>query len=822
MCILGKSRLSKAVVFLAVSIMLILSGCQSAPKEKEVILLEEDSKLYTNSFKLDQEWEDYGIGDPFIMRYNGKFYLYCSTKDWRPGIKAWSSKNLVDWSYEGLVTEDPITTGAYAPEVVYWNGSFYLYTSPAGQGHYVLQSDSPTGPFVVKTDNLGNSIDGSVFIDDNGKWYFTNAGTQGIVAHEMPDPFTIDIGITTNAFLGHWTEGSMIWKRNGLYYMTYTGNHVFSNGYRVNYAVSKNGPFGDYTIPSNNPIIINVKDEFKGLGHSATVLGPDMDSYYITYHNLIGHSAEGPPVRELNIDRLAYNGDKLVVFGPTNDHKQPAPAMPTVYGWLSEDRLSDQWEKTESADGEKVLSKGTTDGIFIAEYNFRLNDTNAAAGNSAIAALFSYVDEANYAAVKLLPSKHELQYVTMRNGTEQQVAQAELPKEFDYSKLHTIRVEQREDSVLVFFDGMKKLEESASAPAGGKIGYIAVDSKPIYEFTAFTNEADGSSDFEAYKPVPGSIEAVHYLKEAERGFHMEQKHSESSSFRKPDGVPIHKLDDGSYSVSLQQSGDWLKYKLNVKDTAKYGIGLTLQKPKKGVVIEWSIDGGEAVKTKIKADDPAFIEDTAKLRIGTIDISAGFHELKVQLKSGVVELQSFELFAVDMLDKQQPIDQLSVQTAIGLFEQADGTYTGSGSDDDMIFAGNDNWDEYELSVDVQLGAESDSGGVFIRESNESYHPAQVRDAAMGYYIGISSSELTLNRMNYDLMLVSSETAQLETGRKYSIRIVAKGGNIQVYLGDGAKPLIDYTDPNPFLHGKIGIRSERSAVSFSDLIVKPLKK
>src|SRR5690606_15583824 len=123
-----------------------------------------------------------------------KYYLYCSTKDGRPGIKGWSSEDLIHWTPEGLVTEDPITTGAYAPEVVYWNGYFYMYTSPAGNGHYVLRSDSPTGPFEVQTENLGLSIDGSVFIDDNGKWYFTHAGDQGIVIHPMTDPYTMDLG----------------------------------------------------------------------------------------------------------------------------------------------------------------------------------------------------------------------------------------------------------------------------------------------------------------------------------------------------------------------------------------------------------------------------------------------------------------------------------------------------------------------------------------------------------------------------------------------------------------------------------------------------
>jgi len=95
------------------------------------------------------------------------------------------------WTYEGLCTTVSLTEGVYAPEVVYWNGTFYMYTSPGGSGHYVLTSTSPTGPFTSATGNLEHSIDGSVFIDDNGSWYFYHAGSDGIHGHTMSSPTSI-------------------------------------------------------------------------------------------------------------------------------------------------------------------------------------------------------------------------------------------------------------------------------------------------------------------------------------------------------------------------------------------------------------------------------------------------------------------------------------------------------------------------------------------------------------------------------------------------------------------------------------------------------
>ena len=134
---------------------------------------------------ISNQWEAYGIGDPYVMRYNGTYYLYVSTKDGEPGIKAWKSIDLVNWEYIGLVATDPVTTSAYAPEVFYFNGDFYLYTSPAGQGHYILKSKSPEGPFEVVTGNLGLSIDGSVFITDDEKCISLYASVGYITVKEM-------------------------------------------------------------------------------------------------------------------------------------------------------------------------------------------------------------------------------------------------------------------------------------------------------------------------------------------------------------------------------------------------------------------------------------------------------------------------------------------------------------------------------------------------------------------------------------------------------------------------------------------------------------
>ena len=114
---------------------------------------------------------------------------------------------------EGYVSQDPVTLAAYAPEVYYYNGTFYMYTSPGGNGHCILTSSSPEGPFVAATGNFGLSIDGSVLIDDDEQMYFSYASNQGIRMARMTDMLTIDTSSTpalTGVQIGGWTAGSYI------------------------------------------------------------------------------------------------------------------------------------------------------------------------------------------------------------------------------------------------------------------------------------------------------------------------------------------------------------------------------------------------------------------------------------------------------------------------------------------------------------------------------------------------------------------------------------------------------------------------------------
>ncbi|MEC0311372.1 family 43 glycosylhydrolase [Paenibacillus lautus] len=813
-------RLSKIVYCLGtlgLAAGLALSGCDSRTKPEAVDLDIYNEKMYANPFpSLEEEWEDYGNGDPYVLRHDGRYYLYVSTKDHRTGIKGWVSDNLVDWRYAGLVTEDPVSTGAYAPEVIYSNGWFYLYTSPAGRGHYVYRSESPTGPFERISENVGMSIDGSVFIDDDGSWLFTHAGSSGIVGVPMDGPAEFGVGQTIpGPYLGHWTEGSMIIKRNGTYYMTYTGNHVFSKGYRINYAVSHDSPLGPYSIPANNPLVISTKPDFYGLGHSSTVMGPDLDSYYLVYHNLTGRSQEGPPVRRMNIDRLVFNGDKMEILGPTN-YDQPIPRGPVFADRLDADAIDENlWESAKSERGNRIISRASTDRIYTAEYNLVPSKTR-------VAALFAYEEANRFGFAEIETELNRLSLGRMEDGIRKVLATVELPEDTDWSKLHTIRVERGEDRLRVYLDGTLKLDQSAEPFGPGKIGYRYETGEPSFSYTAFSNHASGSSDFDTAKPLPGSMEAVHYLSGEGRGYAVCQP-SDTAAWRHSDGTAIRQAEDGSYSAALTEKGDWLRYAVNVSESGTYALDLTVKAGAGPTSFKLLVDDKKSGNYKVDGSQYSGSEPWVKIRVGSLKLEKGLHSVAIQLDSDQTmewKTMDFELVDEQTVKLEHLLEQTSSEDVHGQWIETDSGYVGAA--DAKMYGGSPLWTDYRIRTTVKLGDDpSGQAGVLFRVTNESDFRDQVSDSLMGYFLAVTATKLELYKHNYDSELLQSIKVELERNKPVSLRIEVVRGTIRVFVEEQEEPVLTYDDPRAFMQGRVGIRSVHAEqIELGDLTVESI--
>lgn len=399
------------------------------------------------------------FADPFALRHDGRYYLYATN----PDVRCWSSDDLLQWRPEGPTIAEDVFPGLvpFAPEVVYDNGAFFMYTSPSGQGHIVLRAESPTGPFVPVTGNVEHAIDGNVFVDDDGSRYFYWAGDEGIWGCPMPSPTEFGEPVLTGMHMNGWTEGPFVSKRNGVYQMTLTGNHYLSPGYRIDVAYSDH-PLTGFRPGPLNPVVVGADGPAIGLGHSSSVLGPDLVSTWMIYHNLNPDAS-----RDLDIDRQLGDGPDLVVLGPTTS--APAPVGPDV-----------AWR------GDAATPLPT--GPFTAELTLTAAD-----------------DEYALHIGTAVTVRVERAAGTVRATAVGSDVVSSLPAGYRHDVAHCWTLVAHATGLRVHVDGRRQLD--ISLPAGTIAGELTVRGATT-GYGALTRSTTELADAAAVKPVPGRFWAT--------------------------------------------------------------------------------------------------------------------------------------------------------------------------------------------------------------------------------------------------------------------------------------------------------------------------
>ena len=759
----------------------------------------------------EQAWPGYGFGDPFVMRYNGVYYLYVSTKDGSVGIKCWSSLDLVNWQYEGFCSNDPITRGAYAPEVYYYNGYFYMYTSPAGNGHYVLRSTSPVKGFEPITGNLGMSIDGSVFIDNDGKWYFYTANHGEMMAYKMTSPSEMSGGRTLNGVTVNnaWTEGPMVVYHDGYYYLTYTGNHVLSKSYRIYYGASKRSPISYTSITADNPLLINTSDEIFGIGHSSTVKGPDLDSYYIVYHSLVNLT----PNRNMNIDRIVFNGESMEIMGPTVD-KQQVPDLPDVYhyfepgaslkGWSLKGAFGSGRTGLSLSADSLLVSKTPFEGDFTAEYNITSISEGGQAG-----AIFAYTDSENFGACYFSPEEQKV-IIEITVSGKTTVTKADTVRSFRentrFDCLQSLQIERNGNDYTFYMNDRLLCVIPDSALTGGSIGYMTKGGEASFGFIGGTGAVGGRGVADTYKSLSelnGLIPAISYTS---GDFERSQR----------DGV----------TLVTAKEGDILNYRVLASSDGGYDLAVRYHMGTSGkdTTLEVYVDGTPVTTVPL----------TASLYITTaicrdIPMTEGQHIVSFKLTAGQADFLDFTLL------KNQPVTPLTLDFVTdadghiysdGNWSLKDGrlTLTEPHASGKRLY-GNKNWGDYTVEVTVTpLG--TPNSGLLVRATNPGApnfmnHTPTNDDAAAGtdwvegYFVGLTSNAVILGKQSYSYKELTHAEGRFEAGKTYQLKVVCRGARLQVYV-DG-ELYLDYIDADPFMQGMVGIRSCGCAVGFDDLKV-----
>jgi beta-xylosidase len=329
---------------------------------------------YTNPVLHPDNYPDVSsAADPFVFRdADGTYYCYVTGQ----GFPVFSSKDLVNWTYRGKAFPKArakwATVNFWAPEMVKIGDTYYLnytgaVTDDAPKRIGLAKSKSPVGPFddvsaqpFYKHSEAKGCIDSHIFIDGDGRTflYYSLAVKQNVVngvnrseiwVIELQPDLSGTKGTAkqlfypTKSWESNVNEAPAIVKRNGIYYLMYSGNGYVSANYAVGYATSSS-PMGTFTKYAGNPILIHtgLGKKVTGTGHNSVTTSPDGKELFCVYHSHINLDELGGGPRKVHIDRMGFTSDNVMyIDGPTiTSQNYPSASQSSIHSSKAENSPS--------------------------------------------------------------------------------------------------------------------------------------------------------------------------------------------------------------------------------------------------------------------------------------------------------------------------------------------------------------------------------------------------------------------------------------------------------------------------------------------------
>jgi len=340
------------------------------------------------------------FADPTIRKFGDTYYLYATTDGTGNGYgpaQVWVSKDFTNW--QNIVMNWPTTEVVWAPDVVEDTAADgkksyrYFYCTPCNV--YMGQSDSPVGPWknVLGADDavlvpdrfVHNAItlDPQLFRDDDGQEYLyfctwaiykdfgcgvAKLSDKGKVNGKVSaEQFFADKKLIPNTQLKDIFEAPYVFKRNGIYYFTYSSGSCHDDTYRVQYATSTVGPMGPFEY-KGCILKTNADQTVHGPGHHSILV--DDGRYYIVYHrHNLPRSIHGFN-RQICIDEMKFDAEgNILPIVPTHDAEGTPASLPQTT------KRPTPQTTNNLAFGAKVTASSYYDEWFLPKY--AVDDNNA-------------------------------------------------------------------------------------------------------------------------------------------------------------------------------------------------------------------------------------------------------------------------------------------------------------------------------------------------------------------------------------------------------------------------------------------------------------
>lgn len=282
-------------------------------------------------------------GNPFITHMytadpsahvwkDGRLYVYASHDiapprgcDLMDQYHVFSTDDMVHWKDHGeILRASQVSWGRpeggfmWAPDCAYKNGTYYFYFPHPSDSKWndswkigIATSKHPAKDFKVQgyIEGLKSMIDPCVFVDDDGQAYFYYGGGGRCEGGKLKDNMMeIDGEMKPMEGLVDFHEASWVFKKDGLYYLTYSDNHDnnrkdgVEGDNRMCYATSKS-PLGPWEYRG---IYMDPTDSYTNHGSVVEYKA----QWYSFYHNssLSNHDW----LRSICVDKLHFNADGTI------------------------------------------------------------------------------------------------------------------------------------------------------------------------------------------------------------------------------------------------------------------------------------------------------------------------------------------------------------------------------------------------------------------------------------------------------------------------------------------------------------------------------
>jgi xylan 1,4-beta-xylosidase len=311
--------------------------------------------------------------DPSIIRLGGDYWATATTSQWAPVFPLLHSRDLVNWTHEGAVFEEPPawSAGSYwAPEIAEHRGRLFIYyTARKRNGPLcvaVATATKPSGPWTDHGPMVcqdAGSIDAVAATGEDGRRYLVWKEDGNSRKQPTPlwlQPLSADgttlTGTPTEILRNEapWeknlVEGPFILQRDGWFYLFYSaaGCCGRSCDYRLGVARARKLA-GPYDRNPANPILQG-NDRWKCPGHGSIVTLSDRRTFllYHAYHPKDFEYAG----RQALLDEVVWRGGWPVINegrGPSAESLAPARVAPrpersAIVDEFASTRLDPDWQ----------------------------------------------------------------------------------------------------------------------------------------------------------------------------------------------------------------------------------------------------------------------------------------------------------------------------------------------------------------------------------------------------------------------------------------------------------------------------------------------